>query len=168
METVSSGAVSAPFYECRNSDVIIVIGANPAVNHPVAATFFKNAVRNGASLVVLDPRGQALSRACDPHAEVQAGGTDVALLNAMMCTIVQEGLVNREYVEQFTVRLCQTWKATFCGFCLRRWRSFVGIPAATIRSVARLLRQGVRERYHLLGNGRLPSMFMVPTMLVAW
>ncbi|MED5357079.1 MAG: molybdopterin-dependent oxidoreductase, partial [Pseudomonadota bacterium] len=62
METVNSGAVSAPFYDVAKSDVIIVIGANPTVNHPVAATFFKNAVNNGAKLIVIDPRGQALSR----------------------------------------------------------------------------------------------------------
>ena len=49
METIGSGAVTAPFSECKNSDVIIVIGANPTVNHPVAATFIKNAAKRGAS-----------------------------------------------------------------------------------------------------------------------
>ena len=44
METIGSGAVTAPFAECAHSDVIVVIGANPTVNHPVAATFIKNAV----------------------------------------------------------------------------------------------------------------------------
>ncbi|MEE2720645.1 MAG: molybdopterin-dependent oxidoreductase, partial [Pseudomonadota bacterium] len=81
METVNSGAVSAPFYDCENSDVIIVIGANPTVNHPVAATFFKNSVKNGSKLIVMDPRGQALSRHAT-HMLQFKGGTDVALLNA--------------------------------------------------------------------------------------
>ena len=46
----------------EHSDVIIVIGANPTENHPVAATFFKNAVKNGSKLIVMDPRGQALRK----------------------------------------------------------------------------------------------------------
>src|SRR5262249_18411002 len=62
METIGSGAVTATFNECRNSDVIMVIGANPTENHPVAATFFKNAAKRGATLIVMDPRGQALKR----------------------------------------------------------------------------------------------------------
>ena len=58
LETIGSGAVTAPFYEVQHSDVIIVIGANPTENHPVAATFFKNAKKNGSKLIVMDPRGQ--------------------------------------------------------------------------------------------------------------
>ena len=62
MEGLSSGAVSAPFAAAMDADVIIVIGANPTVNHPVAATYIKNAAKRGAKLIVMDPRGQALSR----------------------------------------------------------------------------------------------------------
>ena len=62
MEGVGSAAVTATFNECKNSEVIIVIGANPTENHPVAATFFKQAAKRGATLVVMDPRGQALKR----------------------------------------------------------------------------------------------------------
>ena len=60
LEGVGSAAVTATFNECKNSDVIIVIGANPTENHPVAATFFKQAAKRGAKLIVMDPRGQAL------------------------------------------------------------------------------------------------------------
>ena len=62
IETVNSGAVSALFNDAAKSDVIVVIGANPTVNHPVAATFFKNAVKAGAKPIVMDPRGRALTR----------------------------------------------------------------------------------------------------------
>ena len=62
MDGVGSAAVTATFNECKNSEVIIVIGANPTENHPVAATFFKQAAKRGATLVVMDPRGQALKR----------------------------------------------------------------------------------------------------------
>ena len=57
LEGVGSGAVSAPFMAAKDAEVIVVIGANPTENHPVAATFFKNAVERGAKLVVMDPRG---------------------------------------------------------------------------------------------------------------
>ena len=62
MEGLNSGAVSAPFSAAMEAEVIIVIGANPTVNHPVAATFIKNAAKLGAKLIVIDPRRQSLSR----------------------------------------------------------------------------------------------------------
>ena len=62
LETIGSGAVTAPFYEVEHSDVIIIIGANPTENHPVAATFFKNAAKKGSKLIVMDPRGHALKK----------------------------------------------------------------------------------------------------------
>src|SRR2546429_6395252 len=79
MEGINSGAVSAPFAAAMDAEVIIVIGANPAINHPVAATFLKNAAKNGAKLIVMDPRRQSLSR----HACKQLSfkpGSDVAML----------------------------------------------------------------------------------------
>src|SRR5271166_1513030 len=81
MEGIGSGAVTATFNECESSDVIVVIGANPTENHPVAATFFKQAAERGATLIVMDPRGQALKRNAT-HMLQFAIGTDVALLNA--------------------------------------------------------------------------------------
>ena len=101
IETVNSGAVSAPFNDAAKSDVIVVIGANPTVNHPVAATFFKNAVKAGAKLIVMDPRGQALTRHAT-HMIQFKGGSDVALLNAMMHTIIEEGLTDENYIKDFT------------------------------------------------------------------
>src|SRR3989442_7886219 len=73
MKGLTSGAVSAPFAAAMDAEVIIVIGANPAINHPVAATFLKNAAKNGAKLIVMDPRGQALSRHAYKHLAFKAG-----------------------------------------------------------------------------------------------
>src|SRR5918998_2039600 len=67
MEGLNSGAVTAPFSSALDAEVIIVIGANPTVNHPVAATFIKNATKNGAKLIVMDPRRQQLSRHAYRH-----------------------------------------------------------------------------------------------------
>ena len=71
METIGSGAVTAPFTAVKDSDVIIVIGANPTENHPVAATYFKQAAKRGAELIVMDPRGTGAQSLRHAHAAVQ-------------------------------------------------------------------------------------------------
>ena len=91
METIGSGAVTAPFSEAENAEVIIVIGANPTVNHPVAATFIKNAVKAGSTLIVMDPRGQALTRHATHMIQFKPS-SDVAMLNGMINTIISEEL----------------------------------------------------------------------------
>ena len=91
LEGVGSAAVTATFNECKNSDVIIVIGANPTENHPVAATFFKQAAKRGAKLIVMDPRGQALKRHAWQMMQFK-NGTDVAMLNGMLNVIIDEKL----------------------------------------------------------------------------
>lgn len=101
MEGIGSAAVTAPFAASMDADVIVVIGANPAVNHPVAASFIKNAVRqNGARLIVMDPRGQALTKFATHHLRFKPGA-DVALLNALLNVIVTEGLTNPAYIQRF-------------------------------------------------------------------
>src|SRR5207253_3400890 len=101
METIGSGAVTATFAQCANADVIIVIGANPTENHPVAATYFKNAAKRGATLIVMDPRGQALKRHAT-HMLQAKPGTDVAMLNGILNVIVAEGLYDKQYVQAHT------------------------------------------------------------------
>ncbi len=101
LETIGSGAVTAPFYEVEHSDVIIVIGANPTENHPVAATFFKNAAKNGSKLIVMDPRGHSLKKHATHMLQFKPG-SDVALLNSIMNVIVEEDLFNSEYIKKQT------------------------------------------------------------------
>src|SRR5579872_5278151 len=98
MEGIGSGAVTAPFMAAEDSDVIIVIGANPTQNHPVAATFFKNAVKRGATLIVMDPRGQALTRHATHMLQFKPS-SDVAMLSALLHVIIEEGLYDRQYVQ---------------------------------------------------------------------
>src|SRR4029453_11367316 len=71
-EGLSSGAVSAPFLAAKDAEVIWVIGANPTVNHPVAATFIKNAAKDGAKLFVMDPGQQGLARPATTHFRFKA------------------------------------------------------------------------------------------------
>jgi formate dehydrogenase major subunit len=135
LETIGSGSVTAPFHEALNSDVVIVIGARPAQNHPVAATFIKNAVKRGTKLIVMDPRGQALSR----HATYELRfrpGTDVALLNAMINTIIAEGLVNEAYIAEHTEGY-ERLKEAVKDFTPEEMSPICGIEPEMIRTVAR-------------------------------
>ncbi|MBT8104443.1 MAG: formate dehydrogenase subunit alpha [Woeseiaceae bacterium] len=136
MEGIGSGAVTAPFTAADSADCIIVIGARPEQNHPVAATYFKNAVKRGAKLIVADPRGQGLGRHATFNLQFKAG-TDVALLNAMLHTIVEEGLHDPHYLETHTEgfgELAERVRA----FPPEKMADVCGINAATIRDVARL------------------------------
>ncbi|MGF1651542.1 MAG: formate dehydrogenase subunit alpha [Hyphomicrobiaceae bacterium] len=101
MEGIGSGAVTASFNEALNAEVIIVIGANPTENHPVAATYFKQAAKAGAKLIVIDPRRNGLSRHAT-HVLQFRPGTDVALLNALLHVIVTEQLYDAQYVAAHT------------------------------------------------------------------
>jgi formate dehydrogenase major subunit len=101
MEGIGSGAVTAPFNDALKADAIIIIGANPTENHPVAATYFKQAAKRGTKLIVMDPRANAMKRHAAHMLQFQPG-TDVALLNAMMHVIVSEGLVDTGFIDRRT------------------------------------------------------------------
>ncbi len=135
MEGVNSGAVTAPFTAAADADVIIVIGARPAQNHPVAATFLKNAAKRGAQLIIIDPQGQGLSRHADHMIQFKPG-TDVALLNAMIHTIIEEGLTDEQFIQGYTEgfeELAENAKA----FAPEKMADVCGIDAETIRTIAR-------------------------------
>src|SRR6476469_7097303 len=135
MEGVGSGAVSASFNECKNSEVIIVIGANPTDNHPVAATFFKQAPKRGAKLVVMDPRGTAMKRHAWKMLQFK-NGTDVAMLNAMLNVIVTEKLYDQQYIQTY-VEGFEAWKENVRDFTPEEMAPICGIDADTLREVAR-------------------------------
>jgi len=135
MEGVGSGAVSATFNECKNSEVIVVIGANPTENHPVAATFFKQAAKRGAELIVMDPRGQALKRHAT-HMLQFRNGTDVAMLNAILNVIVTEKLYDQQYIQTYTEgfpALAENVK----DFTPEEMGPICGVESDVLRTVAR-------------------------------
>ena len=135
MEGINSGAVTASFNDAKDSDVIIVIGARPTQNHPVAATFLKNAAKRGARLYVMDPRKQDLSRHATRHLQFKAG-QDVALLNAMIHTIIDEDLTDVQYIQANTEGY-EELKENSKQFSPEAMEPVCGIPAEVIREVAR-------------------------------
>ncbi|MBP2297359.1 formate dehydrogenase subunit alpha [Azospirillum picis] len=162
IEGVGSGAVSAPFMAAADAEVIVIIGANPTENHPVAATFFKNAAERGAKLIVMDPRGLAMARHAT-HMLQFTPGRDVSMLNAMLHTIIEEDLYDRQYVQANTEDF-ETLAETVRPYPPEAMEAVCGIPAATLREVARLFARaksaiifwgmGISQHIHGTDNSR--------------
>ena len=136
MEGINSGAVSNQVRDVAVAEVIFVIGSNPTVNHPVAATWIKNAAKAGAKLIVADPRRGDLARHATYCLQFNPD-TDVALLNAMLHVIVEEGLVNEAFIRDRTSGY-EALAENVKKFSPEAMAPICGIDAKTIRAVARL------------------------------
>ncbi|MFN2462094.1 MAG: formate dehydrogenase subunit alpha [Candidatus Velthaea sp.] len=136
LEDVGSGAVSNQVEDVALADVAIVIGSNPTTNHPVAATFMKNAAKAGTKIILMDPRRSDLSRHATYFLQFNSD-TDVALLNGIMHVIVAEGLVNEAFVRERTENY-EALKANVAEYPPEKVAPITGIPADVIREVARL------------------------------
>ncbi len=162
-EGIGTAAVTAPVISCLNSDVIVLIGANPTVNHPVAASFMKNAVENnGAELIVMDPRRNALENYAT-HFLQFTPSADVALLNALLNVIVTEKLYDRQFVEARTEGFA-AYAEHIKTFTPEKMSSICGIPADELRVVARKIAKakacmifwgmGISQHTHGTDNAR--------------
>jgi formate dehydrogenase major subunit len=162
LEGIGSGAVSNQVNDVLGAEVIFLIGANPTSNHPVAATWIKNAVKRGAKLIYADPRRSDLSRHATYMLQFKPD-TDVALLNAMMHTIVHENLVDEAFIASRTIGY-EELKRNVEGFSPEAMAPVCGIPAQTIREVARLFAtsrgsmilwgMGISQHVHGTDNAR--------------
>ncbi len=162
LEGIGSGAVSNPVRDVLQAEVIVVIGANPSVNHPVAASWIKNAVKRGAKLIVIDPRRSDLSRLAFRFLQFNAD-TDVALLNALMHVIVEEGLADHDFIERRTEDYAAL-RDNLRGYAPEAMAAICGIDADTLREVARLYAtskasmilwgMGVSQHVHGTDNAR--------------
>ncbi len=162
LEGIGSGAVSNPVMDVTLAEVVIVIGANPTVNHPVAATWIKNAVRLGTKLVVIDPRRSDLSRHAEHFLQFKPD-SDVALLNSMMHVIVEEGLVDAAFIADRTQGY-EALAANVRGYSPEVMAPITGVDAETLRQVARLYAKsrasmilwgmGISQHVHGTDNAR--------------
>jgi formate dehydrogenase major subunit len=162
LEGIGSGAVSNPVMDVTKAEVVVIIGANPTVNHPVAATWIKNAVQQGTKLIVLDPRRTELSRYAHRFLQFKPD-TDVPLLNAMMNVIVTEGLVDQGFIDSRTIGYDEL-RRNVEKYTPEAMAPICGIDADTIRYVARLFAtskasmilwgMGVSQHVHGTDNAR--------------
>ena len=162
LEGIGSGAVSNPVMDVMQAEVVVLIGANPTVNHPVAASFIKNAVKQGTKLIVMDPRRSDLARHAHRFLQFKPD-TDVAMLNALMHVIVTEDLVDAQFIASRTVGY-EELRANVAGYSPEAMAPICGIDAETLRYVARLYARskgsmilwgmGVSQHVHGTDNAR--------------
>jgi formate dehydrogenase major subunit len=162
LEGVGSGAVSNQVSDVAKAEVIFLIGANPTSNHPVAATWIKNAAKRGAKLIVADPRKNDIARHAWRYMQFRPD-MDVAMLNAMIFTIIEEGLVNEEFIKNRTSNY-EALKENAKDFSPEKMAPLCGIPAETLREVARayatskasiiLWGMGISQHVHGTDNAR--------------
>jgi formate dehydrogenase major subunit len=162
LEGIGSGAVSNPVRDVTAAELVFLIGANPEINHPVAATWLKNAVRAGTRLVLADPRRTELYRHAWRSLQF-APATDIALLNALIHTIIEEGLADREFIAART-RDFNALREHVRTFSPEAMAPVCGIPAETLREVARafatakaamiLWGMGISQHTHGTDNAR--------------
>jgi formate dehydrogenase major subunit len=161
-DQIGSGGVTASFTQCENADVIVIVGANPCRNHPVAAAFFRRAVRSGAFLIVIDPRYGETAEMAD-LALVPHPGTDITLLNAMAHVICAEGLIDQDFLDA-RVDGFDAFKAAVTEATPEDASIVCGVAADNIREAARRLGcanaamifwgMGVTQHIHGVANAR--------------
>ncbi|MFT5443269.1 MAG: formate dehydrogenase major subunit [Myxococcota bacterium] len=134
LQMIGSGAVTTTFGDIENSDFAIVTGSNTTANHPVAATFFKDAAARGTKLLVVNPIHIPIADHAWRFCQIRPG-TDVAFFNAMMNVVIAEDLIDRDYIAQYT-REFDAVAATVAAYTPELVSTLCGITAETIREVA--------------------------------
>ena len=137
METIGSGAVTNTFRDVHNAEVALLTGTNTTANHPVAATFFKQAAKKGTKLIVVDPRRPDIADQAAIYCRIKPG-SDVAFYNALMHVIIEEDLHDRQFVARRTEGF-EDLRAMVSEYAPQRAASVCGIDAETIRQVARTI-----------------------------
>ena len=162
LEMVGSGAVSNQVADVTEAEVIIIIGSNPTVNHPVAATFMKNASKEGKTLIVMDPKKTDISRHANYYLQFKPD-TDVAMLNAIMKSIIDQDLVDKEFIKNRT-KDYDKLRNHLKDYSPKIMSKICGIPEETLNEVARLYASskgsmifwgmGVSQHIHGTDNAR--------------
>ena len=162
LEGVGSGAVSNQVNDVQHSGLILVIGSNPTSNHPVAATWMKNASKQGTKIVLADPRITDIGKHAWRTLQFKPD-TDVAMLNALIHTVIEEGLADQDFIARRANNYAAL-RENVKGYSPEAMEPICGIPAATLREVARafakaksamiLWGMGISQHVHGTDNAR--------------
>jgi formate dehydrogenase major subunit len=162
LETIGSGAVTDIFGHARLAEVLVLTGTNTTVNHPVAATFFKQAAKQGTRLIVVDPRRPTIADFATWYCRLHPG-TDVAFYNALMHVLIGEGLINAGFVRDRTENF-EALRALVAAYAPERVAGLCGIAPDTIRDIARAIGKaqsmmifwgmGISQHVHGTDNAR--------------
>lgn len=149
-ETFGTGAATNSFEDIDRAKLIMIVGANPTHGHPVVGARMKQAVLNGATLIVIDPRETELAHMAEVHLALKPG-TNVPMFNALANVIVTEGLVDQSFLDQHTEGFAEFRE--FIADKTPEWASpITGVSAELIRKAARLYAtSGGSMMFHGLG-----------------
>jgi formate dehydrogenase major subunit len=137
METIGSGAVTNTFSDVANAELALLAGTNTTANHPVAATFFKQAARHGTRLIVVDPRRPDIADHAHMYCRIKPG-SDVAFYNGLMNVLIAERLYDEDFVSQRTEGF-EKLRALAAQYPPDRCAAICGIDAPIIERVARTI-----------------------------
>ena len=174
METIGSGAVTNVFADVARADVCLVTGSNATSNHPVAATFMKEAAKAGTKLILVDVRRHDLADFATHFAQIKPG-TDVAFYNGVMHVLISEGLIDQAYIAQHTEDFEKLKELLLAEYSPEEASKICGVDSAEIVAIARTIGgkaegQGLRdERKDSPDSSPLtPRPSPLPAMLVFW
>lgn len=142
LEGIGSGAVTDIFSHARESDLILLTGTNTTANHPVAATFFKEAVKNGTKLLIVDPRRPQMADFANWYCQIQPG-SDVAFYYALMYTLLEENLIDEQFIAERTENF-DALKRVLAEHSPEKMEMLCGIEAGRIRTIGRAVGQAKR------------------------
>lgn len=162
LEGIGSGAVSDIFANAQHSDFLLLTGTNTSANHPVAATFFKQAAKRGTKLLIIDPRRPQMADFATWYLPIHPG-TDVAFYNALMHVLIKEGLVHEDFIRERTENF-EALRAMVKKYPPARVAPVCGVPEERIFEIARALGRarnmlifwgmGISQHVHGTDNAR--------------
>ncbi len=147
--TLVDGAWPVP--DLENARCIVLWGANPPYAHPNMTQYITAARRKGATLVVVDPRLSAIARRADIHADLRPG-TDGALAWGLVHQLLETGAYDRQFVDRHTVGFPQVVEYAR-AFTPEAVEEETGVPAATVRAIARAMAEAAPQVAAYVGNG---------------
>lgn len=138
METIGSGAVTNVFGDVVNSDVVLITGSNAPANHPVAATFMKQAARNGTRVILVDVRRNEIADFADEFASIRPG-TDVAFYNGLMHVLIRDRQYDEEFVNSRTSGFDQLQELVLADYSPTQAAAICGVKPEQIERIARII-----------------------------
>lgn len=133
---LGTGAATNSFNDIEQAQTILVAGSNATENHPIVGARIKQAALRGTNLIVIDPRKIELAKYAECHLQLRPG-TNVLLFNALAATIIEEGLIDADYVSQRVAEF-ESFDAFIRAFSPEVVAERCGVPAKLIRQAARL------------------------------
>ncbi len=167
LQMLGTGATSNSYTDFEEAGCILVAGSDTDTSHPViAARVRKGVLENGAKLIVINPKRIGLCDIADYHLRLRSG-TDVALFNGLAAAVLEEGLENREFIDNRTEGY-EEWRAVIDRFSVAQAADITGVPEADIRAAARYYASppkshstilwGMGLTQHIMGTANVQSL----------